>query len=258
MGIKVGIPVPTTGDPEYNRRSWPQYADAVSAAGGEPVRLEPGLPMEELGATARTCAGFVLPGSPADVDPGTYGVARHPATAPADPAREACDRLLLDHAAVRGKPVLAICFGAQMLNVWDGGALLQDLPPLPVNHAAGGQVAVAHTVWVSRESLLAGLLSAAEAPGEGDFRRLPVNSSHHQAVASPGHALAIVARSVEDGVIEAVEGRVGEAAMLGVQWHPERSVAISAASRALFTWLVSEAEDRAMHRTLRADDGGAL
>lgn len=250
MRVKIGIPVPTSADVNYNERSFPQYAAAVAEAGGEVVRLALDAAPERFAAEAIACSGFVLPGSPADVQPSLFGQEPHPATAPADEAREHCDRMLLDHAAVQGKPILAICFGAQMLNVWAGGSLVQDLSPVPVNHSAGGQVAVAHSVLVSRESLLAALLTAAEAPGAGDFRRLPVNSSHHQAIDHPADDLAIVARSAEDGVVEAVEGRVGQAAMLGVQWHPERSTGISAASRALFTWLVSEAEDRAGAATL--------
>jgi len=248
VNVKIGIPVPTSGDLEYNRKSGPEYAEAVRQAGGEVVELDLRLGVAALGALATACDGFVLPGSPADVDPALYGQERHEGTAPADPEREACDLRLLEHAAVKGKPVLAICFGAQRLNVWCGGSLVQDLAPVPVNHEAGGSVAVAHSVWVAPQSLLAGLLSGAEAPLDGEFRRLAVNSSHHQAVSAPGDDLAVVARSVEDGVIEAVEGRVGKAAMIGVQWHPERSVGISAASRALFTWLVAEAEDAAMNR----------
>ncbi len=162
-----------------------------------------------------------------------------------DPARESCDRLLLEHAETTGKPVLGICFGAQFLNVWRGGTLVQDLLPMPVNHAAGATVAVAHSVSVQLQSLLGGLLTLTEAPQHGSFRRLPVNSSHHQAVAKPGDGLRVVARSAEDGVIEAFEGNIGLAAMLGVQWHPERSTEASAASRALFTWLVSAATDAA-------------
>ena len=72
-----------------------------------------------------------------------------------------------------------------------------------------------------------------------------MNSSHHQAVGIPGDGLTIVARSAEDGVIEALEGQIGRSVMLGVQWHPERSVGISAASRALFRWLILEAADAA-------------
>ena len=258
MGVLIGIPVPTSGDLEYNRRSGPQYAEAVRHAGGDVLWLELAWSVAELGARASTCDGFVLPGSPADVDPALYGEERHPATAAADPAREACDLRLLEHASVKGKPVLAICYGMQRMNVWCGGSLVQDLAPLPVNHEAGAQVAVAHSVLVAGQSLLAGLLSAAEAPAEGEFRRLPVNSSHHQAISAPGDDLSVVGRSTEDGVIEAVEGRIGRAAMVGVQWHPERSGSLSAASRAMFTWLVAEAEDAQMSR-MGADVGaGAL
>ena len=248
MAVKIGIPVPTSGDLDYNGRSMPQYADAVRRSGAEVVVLELGRTVAELGAIATLCDGFVLPGSPADVNPELYGQDPDEATAPADAAREQGDLWLLEHAAVKGKPVLAICYGVQRLNVWRGGSLVQDLTPVPVNHEAGGSVAVAHSVWVAGQSLLAGLLSGAEAPAEGEFRRLPVNSSHHQAISAPGEDLAVVARSVEDGVIEAVEGRIGNAAMIGVQWHPERSMDISPASRAMFAWLVAEAEDVQMAR----------
>lgn len=252
--IRIGIPVPTWADAEYNHRCWPQYAEAVRTAGGEPVSLALGLQMEQLAQVADGCDGYVLPGSPADVDPERYGAARNPASAPADPHREQCDEALLAHAAVQGKPVLAICFGMQILNVWSGGSLVQDLAPIPVNHAAGTAVETAHSVQVEEESLLAGLLSRQEVRLKGTQRLLGVNSSHHQAVETAGESLAVVARSAEDGVIEAMEGRVGAAAMLAVQWHPERSTATSAASRAMFLWLVSEAEDRRQTITLEGSD----
>ena len=235
--------MPTSSDAAYNIRSWPQYAAAVQSAGGEAVQL-PFQAAEAL-TLAQGCHGFLLPGSPADIEPAGYGADRYPATAPADPGRERCDRALLECAAEVGTPVLGICFGLQSLNVWRGGTLVQDLQPVPVNHSAGAHVAVAHSVSVLAASLLGGLLTATEAPAEGQFRRLPVNSSHHQGVAAPGDDLAVVARSAEDGVIEALEGRIGQAAVVGVQWHPERSTELSAASRALFSWLVCAAADLA-------------
>lgn len=243
MGVRIGIPAPTTTDLEYNRKDGPVYAAAIAWAGGESIPIALGLSPADLRALVGQCDGFVLPGSPADVDPLLYGQDRDPSTAASDTAREACDRALLEHAEETGKPVLAICFGAQFLNVWRGGSLVQDLAPMPVNHEAGSSVAVAHSVLVAGQSLLAGLLGGVEAPAEGELRRLPVNSSHHQAVSAPGDDLAAVARCAEDGVVEAVEGRVGLATMVGVQWHPERSVGISAASLALFAWLVAEADD---------------
>lgn len=239
----IGICSPTLQDLAYNRQCAPQYAEAVRAAGGEPLELALNLPPHALLASLSTCAGFVLPGSPADVDPTLYGEEREAATAPADPAREQGDRLVLEHAELTGKPVLGICFGMQSMNTWRGGSLVQDLTPVPVNHAAGASVALAHTALVVNMSLLGSLLSGTEAPSYGSFRRLAVNSSHHQAVSRAGDDLTIVARCPEDGTVEAIEGQIGSSPMLGVQWHPERSTAISAASRSLFVWLVLSAMD---------------
>jgi len=258
MTPRIAIPVPTSTDVAYNQRSWPSYAKAVTLSGGEPVAIPLDLPTVTLLELIASCDGVLLPGSPADVDPALYGADRDPATAPADPAREAVDYLLLDEAEKHGKPVLGICFGIQSLNVWRGGSLIQDLTPLPVNHSAGASVAVAHTALVARDSLLASLLTEQEAPEADGFLRLPINTSHHQSVAAPGAGLRIVARSLEDGVIEAVELDPDDSVfhvehpdpkqfVLGVQWHPERSFDISAASRALFARLVEESRHVAEH-----------
>ena len=252
MTPRIAIPVPTSTDVPYNQRSWPSYAKAVTLSGGEPVAIPLDLPVTMLRELIASCEGVLLPGSPADVDPALYGAERDPATAAADPAREAVDYLLLDDAEKHGKPVLGICFGVQSLNVWRGGSLVQDLMPLPVNHSAGSKVAIAHPALVATDSVLASLLTAQEAPEVDGFLRLPINTSHHQAVAAPGAGLRIVARSPEDGVIEAIELDADDSVfhvehpaakqfVLGVQWHPERSFEISATSRALFSRLVEEA-----------------
>jgi putative glutamine amidotransferase len=260
MTPRIAIPVPTSTDVAYNQRSWPSYAKAIALSGGEPVAIPLNLPTLMLGELIASCEGVLLPGSPADVDPALYGADRDPATAAADPAREAVDYLLLDDAEKHGKPVLGICFGVQSLNVWRGGSLVQDLTPLPVNHSAGSKVAIAHTALVSKDSVLASLLTDEEAPEIAGFLRLPINTSHHQSVAAPGTGLRIVARSPEDGVIEAVELDADDSVfhvehppakqfLLGVQWHPERSFEISAASRALFRKLVDEAQRVAESQT---------
>ena len=223
------------------------YAAAVEATGGEAVRLELGLAARTLREAARGCSGVLLPGSPADVAPERYGAERDPASAVADEAREAADWTLLEEAERERLPVLGICYGLQSLNVYRGGSLLQDLLPLPVNHSAGSKVTVAHTADVAGRSLLGSLLTDGEAPAAGEFARLPVNSSHHQAIGEPGEGLRIVARCAEDGVIEAIEAPYDPAdpwMFLAVQWHPERSTETSAASRALFSRLVAEAGRR--------------
>jgi putative glutamine amidotransferase len=180
------------------------------------------------------------------VNPHKYGHEPIPECNPADSARENVDELLIQDAHNLYKPLLGICFGTQSLNVWRGGTLVQDLAPMPVNHPAGKSVAVAHDAAVAPQSLLGEMVSRQEAPEKEGFLRLPINSSHHQAIGIPGDGLRVTARCPQDAVIEAVEGgqdphNPNAHFVLGVQWHPERSYDISEASRALFSRLISEA-----------------
>ncbi|WP_263370463.1 gamma-glutamyl-gamma-aminobutyrate hydrolase family protein [Granulicella cerasi] len=239
---RIALPVPTAANFEYNQRCLPLYAEAVRAAGGEPVEISLLADESVWREIAAHCDGVLLPGSPADVDPARFGEEAIDACSPADPAREALDYLLLNDAEKLGKPVLGICFGVQSMNTWRGGKLVQDLVPSPVNHGAGPSVAIAHTALVAVDSLLGSLVDRSEAEEVDGYFRLPVNTSHHQAVAVPGDDLRIVARCPEDAVIEAVEADTSEGRfLLGVQWHPERSTAISGTSRAMFARLVEEA-----------------
>lgn len=234
---RIAIPVPTSGDFEYNRRSWPMYAEAVRQAGGTPVPVELSLSERELMAVARGCQGVLLPGSPADVNPRRYGQEAIEACGAADEGREVVDRILLEEAYGAGNPVLGICYGVQSLNVWRGGTLIQDLGCKPVNHSAGASVAVAHAVSIGSEGTLNRLADASERAFKAGDVRLPVNSSHHQSIDRLGDGLRVAALSSEDGVIEAIEGTAEAGApsfVLGVQWHPERSLEISGTSRAIF------------------------
>ena len=243
MKPRIAIPSPTSIDLDYNRRCLPLYMHAIEEAGGIAVELPLTASPTKLQTMAATCTGILLPGSLADVDPGRFGQAKDAATAPADLARETADTLLLDHAAAHHLPVLGICYGLQSINVWRGGTLLQDLMIMPVNHPAGPSIAIAHTAAVAPQSLLGTLLTSDEAPLIDTFARLPVNSSHHQAIGILGQNLRVTARCPQDGVIEGIEAEVwsGVPMLLAVQWHPERSYAISAASRALFARLIAEA-----------------
>ena len=142
-----------------------------------------------------------------------------------------------------GKPIFTICFGTQMLNVWRGGTLVQHLTGEAVNHRQRG-VVVAHIAAVALDSLLGELVSDEEVTERDGALLLPVNSSHHQAIATAGDGLCVSARAPGDGVVEAIENTpdgLGGSFVLGVQWHPERTFDESAASRALFARFVAEA-----------------
>ena len=88
------------------------------------------------------------------------------------------------------------------------------------------------------------MVSDEEVPERDGALLLPVNSSHHQAIATAGDGLRVCARTAEDGVVEAIENTpdgLGGRFVLGVQWHPERTFDESTASRALFARFVAEA-----------------
>ena len=153
MPPRVAIPVPHSEDSEYAARAFPQYAHAVEMAGGEPVRIPLDQPAAEVIKLIEDCDAILLPGSKADVDPVKYKAATGPKTAPADPERDAIDTLLLQDAYRKHKPILGICYGLQILNVFRGGTLLQHIDS-PVNHEAGREVKIAHTVDLDSGSQL--------------------------------------------------------------------------------------------------------
>jgi putative glutamine amidotransferase len=251
MAPRIAIPMPHFSDSEYAERAIPQYERAVALAGGEAVRLRLDQAPAEIKKVIEGCAGVLLPGSKADVDPARFRAARSPHTATADPRRDAVDDLLLEDAYRLCKPVLGICYGLQSLNVYRAGSLIQHIPDfLPektrakVNHEAGGKVAVAHAVEIDTGSRLAEIMSDATGGQRAEVGRplvVPVNSSHHQSADRIGEGLRIVARCPDDGIIEGLEGTAADHFVLAVQWHPERSVEQDAASRAIFRAFVDAA-----------------
>ncbi|MGF1659819.1 MAG: gamma-glutamyl-gamma-aminobutyrate hydrolase family protein [Rubrimonas sp.] len=128
-----------------------------------------------------------------------------------DPARDALELAALERFWPEGKPVLGICRGAQMLNVFRGGTLHSDVrvaydlrrqprTPLPLK-----------TVSVAQGSRLAAILN-------GDAT-IKVNSLHMQSVDRLGEGMRVAARD-RHGMVQAVEAEGGPF-RVGVQWHPE-------------------------------------
>ncbi len=232
---QIAIPIPTAADTGYNDRCWVQYAAAVEAVGGEPLRIALGLDPAETARLVSSCSGILLPGSPADVHPQKYGEKSMPHTAASDSAREATDELLLQDAFNLRKPLLGICFGLQMMNVWRGGTLVQHLATGQPHAPAQDGQALQHAIKVQSEAaLLRSFFIGATSP--------MINSSHHQAVARPGDGLLVAARSADDHVIEALEGTTHvDQFVLGVQWHPERSYQQNESSLSIFTAFIAAA-----------------
>ncbi|HUK29931.1 MAG TPA: gamma-glutamyl-gamma-aminobutyrate hydrolase family protein [Candidatus Acidoferrum sp.] len=252
--IRVGIPYRTAREEASGEnRKHDYYCQAVRDAGGEPVAISLNLDDARLTALLHSLDAFVTPGSPADVDPARYGAPRHPMCGDPDPARERTDWALYEHAFAEQKPVLAICYGVQSLNVFLGGTLVQDIPseiPNALRHSknANGEVMPAPSQDPVHGLQIEAGTKLAEFSGALETR---VNTSHHQAIRTPGRGLQVTAKA-PDGIIEAVEyvaaGNTNpggeEHWILGVQWHPERLIheaAGDAFSAALFHALVRAA-----------------
>lgn len=219
---RVGIPWRTLQEQREGKRDkWDLYRESVQKAGGdaEPISLE--LRDPDLQEVLKNFDAFVLPGSPADVNPKSYGAARHSKTVTLDPERDRTDLAILEHALRAGKPVLAICYGCQILNVFCHGTLIQDIPSETgsvVRHGKTDLDAGAKTGDLEHRARLAEGSRIAKLAGETSVR---INSSHHQAIGKPGDSLIVSCRS-EDGVVEGVEWADKAHWIVGVQWHPER------------------------------------
>jgi putative glutamine amidotransferase len=198
--------------------AWPKrdYEAALERAGAGIRELRP--ERDRLPDALGGCDGLLLTGGP-DVDPREYGENdRHP-TVDVNPVRDKYELALARYALDGDVPLLAICRGAQVLNVAAGGRLIQDLPTArrsSLEHSVKRlPTADAHELTIAPDTCLSVLM-------EGRLRRgepIIVNSRHHQSVRDVAEGF-VVSATAPDGVVEAIERR-GAAFCLGVQWHPE-------------------------------------
>ena len=195
--------------------SMDDYVASVQQSGGRARVLEvTESPKKVIGEIH----GLLLTGG-GDIDPVFYGEDRIDSVEDAEPGRDEFEIDLARRAMEGSLPLLAICRGAQVLNVAAGGSLVQDIPTAVASerpHSSGQpKDQVAHDVVVTASSRLEQSLGAAMSPGQ----TCRVNSRHHQSVARVGRDL-VASAVAPDGVVEAIEAQ-GTAFCIGVQWHPE-------------------------------------
>jgi len=180
------------------------YLRTLDLAGAIPVVLPP-VGTDHLAPLLDRLDGICLSGGP-DLDPTAYGAPdRHLELGPTEPSLDAFELSLARQALSRDLPILAICRGAQALNVACGGTLHQHIPG---HRQADPATQATHDVQIATRSRLHRMFRT---------RTLGVNSFHHQAVDRIGAGLRVVGRA-EDGTIEAIEGA---GFVVGVQWHAE-------------------------------------
>jgi gamma-glutamyl-gamma-aminobutyrate hydrolase PuuD len=184
------------------------YEIALRAGGMEPlsVSVDDPMPLDRA-------AGLLLMGG-TDVNPKRYNSDAEPETDPPDDARDQVELNLIHAALERDIPILAICRGLQLLNVYHGGTLIQHLGAARHDPEKDDHSGPAHEIEFSPGSRLAHIAGVA---------RWQVNSRHHQAVACVGEHLRVSARDPEDGVVEGLERR-DKGFVVAVQWHPEDQI----------------------------------
>jgi len=176
--------------------------------------------------------GLVLSGGP-DTAPYFYGEEPSWKIGPMNEKRDRFELEILRAAVSARKPVLGICRGMQLINIFYGGNVWQDLSKCPgafVLHAqkAPGDCPT-HSISMTRGSLLEKLL------GSHAF----VNSRHHQSIRQVGAELTVTAKA-PDGVVEGIESENG--LLLGVQWHPENLEEKDKTQLSIFRWLIETAK----------------
>lgn len=184
-----------------------RYIDAVVAGGGLPCPIPCTDDKASLRQYLESVGAVIIIGG-SDYPPALYGEDPHPKTEEAHARRTRGDFALLETALELKKPLLGICAGLQLINVFFGGGLIQHIETLDAHFGEKY-----HPVRILGGRWLPRIYGKEE---------VLVNSNHHQAIDPQriGTGLDVVART-PDGAVEAVEYR-SEQMLLGIQWHPER------------------------------------
>ncbi len=196
------------------------YLSAIWDAGGIPVLLTPRCNEEYMRKISENFDGFVFCGGE-DIDPKYYGEERSNKTRNICSLRDEFEEKLFWAVYTRSKPILGICRGMQVINVFLGGTLHQHVDEHIQTEARN---VLTHTVSVKKGSLLETIT------GKGE---LYINSFHHQAIKSLSAELMVDAVSTNDGFIEAFHHKE-QKFLLGIQWHPESYYVQNDSARRIF------------------------
>jgi putative glutamine amidotransferase len=220
--VRIGVTGPDRG--VFIAWNFTRLALYVSEATA--VRITPSHP-----ADIEKLDGLVIGGG-ADIDPSLYGERRHIRTVHIDHKRDKMEWALLEKALAKKIPVLGICRGMQMIDIFLGGTLYPDLNDLDLKFSYERSPFPHRIVYIKPRTKLHRILRVS---------KCEVNSIHHQAVRKLGRGSRISAED-DNKITQAIEHETYPF-LLGVQWHPEY-MPQSAIQRRLFKALVDQAKKR--------------
>jgi len=214
-----------------NRDALDEYRRAIEENGGRVIVIAPTQSLDVVVEALAQCDGLLVPGG-IDVDPMFYGEPRYEYLEKTDAELDALEFRALRYAADHGLPVLGICRGHQLLNVFGGGSLIQDIPTQHtadenVGHRGGTK---RHPISIVEDSILHAIFRVT---------RIVVNTYHHQAVKQLAPGFIVSART-DDGIVEGIE-RPGQRFVVGVQFHPEKMRDDAPGFNAIYARFVAEA-----------------
>lgn len=217
------------------------YIDAVIRAGGIPVTIPLTTDEDILRELLSRLDGILMSGGN-DVSPEMYGETKRDSSRYTSKLRDTADSIALKHALANGLPVLAICRGLQLVNVYMGGTLYQNIKedvPGALNHEHSTEVKNfeedAHKITIDRDSKLFSIVQQ---------EVIGTNTLHRQAIKDLGRCLKVTARS-DDGIIEAIESINEESFLIGIQAHPESLHRVIPVWENVFKEFVAAASNRA-------------
>lgn len=228
-GIGVDEEAPFQGAPLLYVNE--DYTRSLDAAGAMPLVICPSKDVNRLREALGFCDALVLTGG-ADVDPFYYAEEPHRLCHELSPRRDEFEWQILKLADELQKPILGVCRGLQVMNVFYGGTLWQDLSLFDstiAHQGLGNPERPLHSLEVAEGSFLARAFGS---------EKVRVNSFHHQAVKDVAPGFKVIAKA-KDGVVEAIESTSGPL-RVAVQWHPEMMSAGDHQAQQFFKTFVAE------------------
>lgn len=227
----IGITTFITGD---SLKLPVTYINAVSGSNGVPLVLAKTESDQQIKQQVDSIDGLLLTGGD-DIDPSLFGDDPHQKLGNIEPGRDAYEMKLIEYTLQQDKPILAICRGAQILNIYAGGTMYQDIysqvgDTVMQHNQNAPRDYLSHTVRVTEHSKLAAITGSLE---------IKTNSFHHQANKNIAEHFIVSGKS-NDGIIEAFESTERDF-VIGLQWHPEGSFHNDSVSQNIFKTFIETA-----------------